>query len=59
MSAGNGKCVAEMKVEEEHTNRGGVLHGGFTATLVDAVSTMALMTTEKAVAGVSVDLSIS
>ncbi|XP_068217936.1 acyl-coenzyme A thioesterase 13-like isoform X1 [Palaemon carinicauda] len=59
ISGGGGKCVAEMTVEEEHQNRGGTLHGGLTATLVDVVSTAALMTTEKAVPGVSVDLNVS
>ncbi|XP_066974648.1 acyl-coenzyme A thioesterase 13-like [Macrobrachium rosenbergii] len=59
ISGGGGKCVAEMAVEEEHQNRGGTLHGGLTATLVDVISTMALMTTERAVPGVSVDLNVS
>ncbi|XP_063611027.1 acyl-coenzyme A thioesterase 13-like [Penaeus indicus] len=59
VSGGNGKCVAEMTVEKEHENRGGTLHGGLTATLVDVVSTMALMTTEKAVPGVSVNINVS
>lgn len=59
VSAGNGKCTAEMKIEKEHTNRGGFLHGGLTATLVDAVSTMALMATENGVPGLSVDLNVS
>ncbi|KAG7157959.1 Acyl-coenzyme A thioesterase 13-like [Homarus americanus] len=34
VSGGNGKCIAEMTVEKEHTNRGGTLHGGLTATLL-------------------------
>ncbi|XP_042241895.1 acyl-coenzyme A thioesterase 13-like [Homarus americanus] len=59
VSGGNGKCIAEMTVEKEHTNRGGTLHGGLTATLVDIVSTMALMTTKQAVPGVSVDINVS
>ncbi|XP_045614158.1 acyl-coenzyme A thioesterase 13 [Procambarus clarkii] len=59
VSGGMGKCTAEMKVEQEHTNRAGILHGGLTATLVDAVSTMALMTTEQALPGVSVDINVS
>uniref|UniRef100_A0A8C0I8Z1 Acyl-coenzyme A thioesterase 13 n=1 Tax=Bubo bubo TaxID=30461 RepID=A0A8C0I8Z1_BUBBB len=49
LSATPGKVVCEMKVEEEHTNRGGTLHGGLTATLVDVVSTAALLYTERAV----------
>ncbi|NXS85405.1 ACO13 thioesterase, partial [Erpornis zantholeuca] len=58
-SATPGKVVCEMKVEEEHTNRGGTLHGGLTATLVDVVSTAALMYTERATPGVSVDMNIT
>lgn len=59
LSASPGKVVCEMKVEEEHTNRGGTLHGGLTATLVDVVSTAALMYTEKGSPGVSVDMNIT
>ncbi|NXA46962.1 ACO13 thioesterase, partial [Nothocercus julius] len=59
VSAAPGKVVCELKVEEEHTNRGGTLHGGLTATLVDVVSTAALMYTERAVPGVSVDMNIT
>uniref|UniRef100_A0A8D2M0P2 Acyl-coenzyme A thioesterase 13 n=1 Tax=Zonotrichia albicollis TaxID=44394 RepID=A0A8D2M0P2_ZONAL len=58
-SATPGKVVCEMKVEEEHTNRGGTLHGGLTATLVDVVSTAALLYTERAAPGVSVDMNIT
>ncbi|XP_009575678.1 PREDICTED: acyl-coenzyme A thioesterase 13 [Fulmarus glacialis] len=59
LSATPGKIVCEMKVEEEHTNRGGTLHGGLTATLVDVVSTAALLYTERALPGVSVDMNIT
>ncbi|XP_025971453.1 acyl-coenzyme A thioesterase 13 isoform X2 [Dromaius novaehollandiae] len=59
LSATPGKIVCELKVEEEHTNRGGTLHGGLTATLVDVVSTTALLYTERAVPGVSVDMNIT
>ncbi|EHB09598.1 Acyl-coenzyme A thioesterase 13 [Heterocephalus glaber] len=48
-----------MKVEEEHTNKQGTLHGGFTATLIDSISTMALLFTERGVPGVSVDMNIT
>ncbi|XP_059801434.1 acyl-coenzyme A thioesterase 13 isoform X1 [Hypanus sabinus] len=54
-----GKIVCEMKVEEEHVNRAGNLHGGVTATLVDVVSTTALLSTERALPGVSVDMNIT
>ena len=54
-----GKCVAEMEVAEEHTNKGGTLHGGLTATLVDTISTVALMTTGPGNPGVSVDINVT
>ncbi|XP_035285265.1 acyl-coenzyme A thioesterase 13 [Anguilla rostrata] len=59
LSASPGKVVCEMKVEEEHTNRAGTLHGGLTATLVDIISTTALMYTERGLPGVSVDMNIT
>uniref|UniRef100_A0A8C3BGE0 Acyl-coenzyme A thioesterase 13 n=1 Tax=Cairina moschata TaxID=8855 RepID=A0A8C3BGE0_CAIMO len=59
LSATPGKVVCELKVEEEHTNRGGTLHGGLTATLVDVVSTAALLHTERPAPGVSVDMNIT
>lgn len=48
-----------MKIEEEHTNRMGTLHGGLTATLVDSISTMALLCTEMGMPGVSIDMNIT
>lgn len=54
-----------MKVEQEHLNRGGGLHGGLSSTLVDVITTCALMThnddkTDHTIqAGVSVDLHVS
>ncbi|XP_029446634.1 acyl-coenzyme A thioesterase 13 [Rhinatrema bivittatum] len=59
ISASPGKIVCEMKVEEEHTNVNGTLHGGMTASLVDVVSTAALLYTERGSAGVSVDMNIT
>lgn len=59
MSAAPGKVVCELRVEEEHTNRGGTLHGGLTATLVDVISTMAIMNSERGAPGVSVDMNIT
>ncbi|CAH0554023.1 unnamed protein product [Brassicogethes aeneus] len=44
LKLGGGCALAELKVEEEHTNSLGGLHGGFSATLVDMVSTYALST---------------
>lgn len=59
LSASPGKVVCEMKVAEEHTNRGGTLHGGLTATLVDVISTVAIMNSERGAPGVSVDMNIT
>ncbi|CAL8371873.1 unnamed protein product [Boreogadus saida] len=59
LSASPGKVVCEMTVEEEHTNRGGTLHGGLTATLVDIISTTAIMYSERGSPGVSVDMNIT
>ncbi|XP_016071737.1 PREDICTED: acyl-coenzyme A thioesterase 13 [Miniopterus natalensis] len=59
VSASPGKVTCELKVEEEHANKMGTLHGGLTATLVDNISTMALLCTERALPGVSVDMNIT
>ncbi|KAI4466166.1 thioesterase superfamily member-related [Holotrichia oblita] len=42
IAADNGGCVAEFTVQEEHTNPMGTLHGGFSATLIDNVSSYGL-----------------
>nr|KAF6290103.1 acyl-CoA thioesterase 13 [Myotis myotis] len=49
VSAAPGKVTCELRVQEEHTNKLGTLHGGLTATLVDSISTMALLCTERGV----------
>lgn len=59
VSAAPEKLICEMKVEEQHTNKFGTLHGGLTATLVDSISTMALMCTERGAPGVSIDMNIT
>jgi len=59
IEAGGGRCICELKVGEEHQNRSGVLHGGMTATLVDVVSTAALMSNENTGPGVSVNVNVS
>ncbi|KAJ0054948.1 hypothetical protein NL108_008655 [Boleophthalmus pectinirostris] len=59
LSASPGKVVCEMQVADEHTNRGGTLHGGMTATLVDVISTVAIMYSERGAPGVSVDMNIT
>ncbi|XP_015185109.1 PREDICTED: acyl-coenzyme A thioesterase 13-like [Polistes dominula] len=59
LSAGDGNCKAEFTVSDEHLNLGGSLHGGFTATIIDCVSTYALMTYKTGAPGVSVNMNIS
>lgn len=59
ISASEGRVKIEFQVAEEHLNPMGTLHGGCTATLVDIVTSTALLATEKANPGVSVDLCIS
>ncbi|GLH11294.1 hypothetical protein R5R35_012648 [Gryllus longicercus] len=59
LEGGAGACVAEIEVGKEHLNKGGSLHGGFTATAVDVISTCALMTQGDGVPGVSVDLHVT
>uniref|UniRef100_A0A673U1Y0 Acyl-coenzyme A thioesterase 13 n=2 Tax=Suricata suricatta TaxID=37032 RepID=A0A673U1Y0_SURSU len=59
VSAGPGKVICEMKVGNEHSNNYGTLHGGMTATLVDNISTLALVSTERGLPGVSVDMNIT
>uniref|UniRef100_A0A914V2M9 Acyl-coenzyme A thioesterase 13 n=1 Tax=Plectus sambesii TaxID=2011161 RepID=A0A914V2M9_9BILA len=54
-----GRCVVEFEVAEEHENPHGTLHGGLTATLVDIVTTSALLATERGHPGVSTDLGVS
>lgn len=58
VSASPGKCVCEMTVDESHVNKGGTLHGGLTATLVDSLSTLAIVAGDGP-PGVSVDLNLS
>lgn len=54
-----GKCLCEMKVDNNHLNVGKVLHGGLIASLVDSVSTAALFNTPIRKTGVSVNMNIS
>lgn len=60
LSAGGGKCKVQFTVSEDHINLGGFLHGGFTSTIIDCVSSYALMTHENnCPPGVSVDLHVT
>jgi len=56
-----GRCVASLVIEEEHTNKTGTLHGGFSALLVDNISTLALTLPEGQSFnyGVSVNMDLS
>lgn len=44
ISIADGKCTAYLKIKQEYLNQFGVLHGGFSATLVDCFSSIALLT---------------
>ncbi|KAG3288608.1 acyl-CoA thioesterase 13 [Ictidomys tridecemlineatus] len=59
VSAAPEKVICEMKVEEQHANKMGTLHGGLTATLIDSISTVALLCSERGLPGVSVDMNIT
>ncbi|KAH9492251.1 Acyl-coenzyme A thioesterase 13 [Bulinus truncatus] len=59
VSGGEGQCCCELQVTSRMLNAAGTLHGGVTASLVDAVSTYALTTTGSGKPGSSVDLNIS
>ena len=57
VSASPGSVTYSMEVSEEHLNPGKTLHGGLTATIVDHVSTMAIMAGDNP-PGVSIDISV-
>ncbi|XP_071964371.1 acyl-coenzyme A thioesterase 13-like [Antedon mediterranea] len=59
VSAKPGHCVCRLKVDEEHLNMYGTMHGGYISTLIDSVTTFALLSTEAGTAGVSVNLNVS
>ena len=59
VSGGSGRIVVSLKVEPEHCNNYGTLHGGLSAVLVDSISTLALMPDDEKTNprfGVSVDM---
>ncbi|EDW17737.1 acyl-coenzyme A thioesterase 13 [Drosophila mojavensis] len=58
LDGGDGICKAEFTVAPEHINKAGGLHGGYTATLVDMITTYALMS-KPCHPGVSVDINVS
>lgn len=57
-AAGDGHCKAEFTVDEDMTNPGGTLHGGCTATVVDVISTLGLLSHKNQTPGVSVNISV-
>jgi acyl-coenzyme A thioesterase 13 len=59
VSGGDGRCRAELVVAPEHQNGMGTLHGGLIATLVDAITTVALISRTSGAIGVTVDLHVS
>jgi len=60
LTTGNGKCKARFTVNEDHLNALGSLHGGFTSTIIDCISSYALMIHEKnPPPGVSIDLHVT
>lgn len=59
ISASEGRLDCALKVEREHTNQNGTLHGGMICSLVDMLSTLAIGTTKDNKFGVSVDLGVS
>ena len=54
-----GKFVVELKVDEQLANAGKILHGGLIASLVDGVSTIALVNTQLRKSGVSLNINVT
>lgn len=44
LQADQGSCVATVKVTKDDVNPLGALHGGFSATFIDSISTYGLLT---------------
>ena len=42
-ASGINRCTVSFKIDETHVNGFGTLHGGLSATLVDCISTLALI----------------
>lgn len=56
-----GWCLAGFRVQEEHTNVFQALHGAFSATLLDNISTLTLITDDPSCLkhlGVSVNMGL-
>lgn len=60
LSAADGKCKVQFTVAEEHLNPIGSMHGGFTSSIIDIVSSYALTTYKTNLAlAASVDLHVT
>ncbi|KAF2882249.1 hypothetical protein ILUMI_23917 [Ignelater luminosus] len=61
VSVGDGNCVAELKIDNEHANSMNILHGGFSAMLVDVITSFGLLTIEQyyMIPSVTVDLHLT
>ena len=59
ISIGSGRCKAEFQVADEHLNRTGGLHGGFTSCLVETVSSEIVVSRENCPFCVSVDIQVT
>ena len=55
---GDGQCIGEFTVAKEHLNGAGSLHGGYIATIIDHVTSYALISANSH-PGVSIDLRVS
>ncbi|BFF99635.1 acyl-coenzyme A thioesterase 13 [Drosophila madeirensis] len=58
LGGGDGTCQAELKVDADHVNPYNGLHGGYIVTLVDMITTYALMS-KPCHPGVSVDINVN
>lgn len=54
-----GTCLVELKIDDSLVNVNKTLHGGAIASLVDAVTTIALYNTVNKKPGVSVNMNVS
>lgn len=59
LDATPGTVKARYTVTQDDVNVYGTLHGGWTANMVDIVTSLAAANTEPVVWGVSIDLSVS
>ncbi|XP_006821918.1 acyl-coenzyme A thioesterase 13-like [Saccoglossus kowalevskii] len=60
ISAKPGELCCEMEVESIHANRYDALHGGMTSTMIDTLSTIAVLVHHKEfISPVSTDLNVS